>query len=246
MNYTIGITTFSKRFDYVSNLIPQIRSFSDTPITIIINGEKDGRLNDDYLKKMLSLCSKYNQVYPVFFQETRGLSKMWNTAIVNSFYDNILLLNDDIEIKSQDIFDFCDFIINSKTFSGLTKINGSYSHFVVNKQLMEEVGYFDERLMGFGEEDGDITYRLLKIGNPVGDCNVNGVVNIVSNVRHDHVKSGIGKYSKFNRDFIYNEKYKPNLSGNIKGMFDTPMDEVLVNENQYPYEKYFRENKKNL
>jgi predicted glycosyltransferase involved in capsule biosynthesis len=246
MEITIAITTFSKRFDYVSNLIPQIRFFSEAPIMIIVNGEKEGKLDDVYLKKMLSLCSKYNQVYPVFFQETRGLSKMWNTAIVNSFYDNILLLNDDIEIKSQDIFDFCDFIINSKTFSGLTKINGSYSHFVVNKQLMEEVGYFDERLMGFGEEDGDITYRLLKIGKSIGDYVVNGVVNIISNVRHDHVKSGIGKYSKFNRDFIYNEKYKPNLSGNIKGMFDTPMDEVLVNENQYPYEKYFRENKKNL
>jgi hypothetical protein len=29
---------------------------------------------------------------------------------------------------------------------------------------MEEVGFFDERLMGFGEEDGDISYRLLKVG----------------------------------------------------------------------------------
>jgi len=246
MELTIGITTFSKRFDYISNLIPQIRFFSDSPIMIIINGEKEGKLDDEYIKKMLSLCSKYNQIYPVFFQETRGLSKLWNTAIVNSFHDNILLLNDDIEINNQEIFDFCDFIIKSKSFSGMCKINGSFSHFVVNKQLMEEIGFFDERLMGFGEEDGDITYRLLKINKEVGNYTVNGVINIISNVRHEHVKSGVGKYSKFNRDFIYNEKYKPNPSGNIRGMFDTPMDEVLTNENQYPYEIFFRENKNNL
>jgi len=246
MELTIGITTFSKRLDYVSNLIPQIRFFSDAPIMVIINGEKDGKLNDDYIKNMLSLCSKYNQIYPVFLQETRGLSKLWNTVIVNSFYDNVLLLNDDIEIQSQDIFEFCDFITNSNTFSGMCKINGSFSHFIVNKQLMEDVGFFDERLMGFGEEDGDISYRLLKVGKDIGNYTVNGVINIVSNIRHEHVKSGIGKYSKFNRDFIYNEKYKPNLSGNIRGMFDTPMDEVLTNETQYPYERFFRENKKNL
>jgi hypothetical protein len=246
MDLTIGITTFSKRFNFISNLIPQIRFFSDAPIIIIINGEKEGKLDDDYIKKMLSLCSKYNQIYPVFFQETRGLSKLWNTAILNSFYDNVLLLNDDILINSKDIFEFSEFIKSSNTFSGICKINGSFSHFIVNKQLMEEIGYFDERLMGFGEEDGDISYRLLKIGKSIGDYVVNGVVNIISNVRHDHVKSGVGKYSKFNRDFIYNEKYKPNLSGNIKGMFDTPMDEVLTNENQYPYERFFRNNKKNL
>ena len=111
---------------------------------------------------------------------------------------------------------------------------------------MEEIGFFDERLMGFGEEDGDISYRLLKVGKDIGNHTVNGVINIISNVRHEHVKSGIGKYSKFNRDFIYNEKYKPNLSGNIKGMFDTPMDEVLTNETQYPYEIFFRENKSKL
>ena len=246
MELTIAITTFSKRFDYISNLIPQIRFFSDAPIMVIINGEKDGKLNDDYIKNMLSLCSKYNQIYSVFLQETRGLSKLWNTAIVNSFYDNVLLLNDDIEIQSQDIFEFCDFISNSNTFSGMCKINGSFSHFIVNKQLMEEIGFFDERLMGFGEEDGDISYRLLKVGKDIGNYTVNGVINIVSNVRHEHIKSGIGKYSKFNRDFIYNEKYKPNLSGNIKGMFDTPMDEVLTNETQYPYEIFFRENKLKL
>jgi hypothetical protein len=246
MELTIAITTFSKRFKYISNLIPQIRFFSDSPIIIVVNGEKDGKLDDEYIKNMMSLCLKYNQIYPIFFQETRGLTKLWNTAIINSFYDNILLLNDDIEIHTSDIFDFCKFKLSDNSFTGISKINGSFSHFILNKQTIEEIGYFDERLLGFGEEDGDITYRLLKIGKSIDNNSVNGIINIISNTRHDHIKSGIGKYSKFNRDFIYNEKYQSDINSNIKGMFDSPMVELLPNENQYPYEKFFRDNKKNV
>ena len=58
---------------------------------------------------------------------------------------------------------------------------------------MDKIGYFDERLLGFGEEDGDITYRLLKVGVDVGNMSISNVRNIVSEVRHDHIKSGIGK-----------------------------------------------------
>ena len=111
---------------------------------------------------------------------------------------------------------------------------------------MENVGYFDERLLGFGEEDGDITYRLLKMGIHVGNIAVNGLINIVSDVRHDHVVAGIGKYSNFNREFVYNYKYKPDNTSQIKGMFDSPMAEALNNETQYPYEKFFRSNKQLL
>jgi hypothetical protein len=72
-----------------------------------------------------------------------------------------------------------------------------------------------------------------------------GLINIVSDVRHSEVKAGIGKYSKFNRDFIYGQKYRMTNEG-IKGMFDTPMVENINNENVYPYEVFFRENKSKL
>jgi len=74
---------------------------------------------------------------------------------------------------------------------------------------------------------------------------VSGLINIVSDVRHSEIKPGIGKYSKFNRDFIYGQKYVPTNQG-IKGMFDTPMIENLQNENINPYEVFFRENKSKL
>ena len=245
-NYIIGITTFSKRFDYLDKLLSQIRLFSDNKIVIAINGESDGNFDEDYRVSVLNLCAKYVNIYPTFYLEIRGLSKLWNTILINSCETNVLMLNDDIEIHSGEIFKITSSLINSTAFSGLTKMNNSFSHFVVSKKLMCGIGYFDERLLGFGEEDGDITYRLLKSGIVIGGAHVGGVVNIVSNVRHDEVKSGIGKYSLFNRDFIYKEKYLVDMSSKYKGMFDTPMGQKLPDINSYPCEKFFMENKDRL
>lgn len=75
---------------------------------------------------------------------------------------------------------------------------------------------------------------------------INGVQNIISDIRHDHIKPGIGKYSSFNREFIYNRKYIPNNISPYKGMFDTPMDQLLPDLDQYPYERFYKENKDKL
>ena len=245
MNYTIGITTFSARIDYLIKLLEQIRFFTDAPIIITINGENEGKLSDDYMSKVFALCIKFKQIYPIFFQEIRGLSKMWNTIIVHSVSDNILLLNDDIEIHNDNIFKTVGDLSDNPNFNSICKFNGSFSHFLVKKECMEKIGFFDERLLGFGEEDGDITYRLIKHNMELHSLGSSGLINIVSDVRHSEVKPGIGKYSKFNRDFIYGQKYGVTNEG-IKGMFDTPMIENLHNENAYPYEVFFRENKSKL
>jgi hypothetical protein len=244
--YVIGITTFSKRFNYIETLLKQIRQFTDLKIMVVINGEKNGDFKEDYRKKILELCTSIKNVYPIFYLETRGLSKLWNTLLITSNSDNLLILNDDIEIYSSDIFNILDNYVPSSSFKGLTKINGSFSHFIVNKPLMDKIGYFDERLLGFGEEDGDITYRLLKIGIDVGNISISNIRNIVSDVRHDHVKSGIGKYSKFNRDYIYGEKYSKNLTSPYRGLFDTPMEQTLSDLDNYPSERFFIKNKNNL
>ena len=136
--------------------------------------------------------------------------------------------------------------IKTPDYKGLTKINNSFSHFIANKVIIDKVGYFDERLLGFGEEDGDISYRFIKDGIPINNIYVNGVVNIVSNIRHEHITAGIGKYSNFNRQFIYGQKYSPNMRSPYKGMFDTPMNQLLEDVNQYPHEEFFRKNKNNL
>ncbi len=245
-NFTIVITTFAKRYNYVVNLIPQIRNYTDNKIILVVNGEKDGNFDEEYRKNILTLCSNYYNVFPTMFIETRGLCKMWNTGLIMSDTDNVLILNDDIEIHSGDIIRDVTSHIKSSEYKGITRINNSFSHFIANKIVLDSLGYFDERLLGFGEEDGDISYRLIKSGIVINTIYINGVMNIISNIRHEHIKPGIGKYSSFNRQFIYGQKYSPNMNSHYKGMFDTPMDQIMEDVNQYPYEKFFRENKNNL
>lgn len=244
MNYNIVITTFSKRFNYVAKLITQIRKYTDNNIILVINGEKDGNFNEEYRKDILSLSLEYKNIFTNFFIETRGLSKMWNNGIITSTSDNVIVFNDDIEIHENIFTHIEEYIKDRSNF--LTKINGSFSHYIVDKKLLETVGFFDERLLGFGEEDGDITYRLLEFNINIENINLSGLHNLISDTRHDHVKPGIGKYSNFNRNFIYNEKYKRDYNSKLKGMFDTSMSVLLPITNQYPYEQFFRLNKTNL
>jgi hypothetical protein len=236
MSMTIGITTFSKRFDMLVTLVSQLRRLTKDKIIICINGEQNGKFDNEYRKKVLQLCAQNDDVYPIFFIEIRGLSKLWNTIVNTSNTNNVLMLNDDLELTSDILFYQLQEYLNSGHFKGLTKINNSFSHFLISKEHLNKIGYFDERLLGFGEEDGDITYRFLKNNLTIDNININGFSNLVSEIRHDEVKSGIGKYSKFNRDYIYNKKYYPDTSSEIKGMFD----------NCYPLERYYLDNKKDL
>jgi hypothetical protein len=248
-NFDIGITTFSLRYDFVESLINKIRSLGvENNIFLCVNGEKDSDFNEDYRIKILNLCSTHANIFPIFFVETRGLSKMWNTLIVHSTKEDILILNDDIDLVTDNMFRVVSEHIKSPDYYGLSKINSTFSYFVINKELINELGYFDERLIGFGEEDGDITYRMIKkTGKDVYHLYAQGINNIVSDIRHTHIKPGIGKYSLFNRNFIFNEKYNcENATSGISGMFGVICDPVLSDVNLYPYEKFFKINKNNL
>jgi hypothetical protein len=248
-NFDIGITTFSLRYDFVESLVKTIRTLGiDNNIFLCVNGEKDSNFSEEYRKKILNLCLLYPNVFPIFFVEMRGLSKMWNTLLIHSSKENVLLLNDDINLVNENMFEVVSNHIKSEEYYGLSKINGTFSFFVVNKNVIDELGYFDERLLGFGEEDGDITYRMLESKNKdVYQLYVQGVHNIVSDIRHTHVKPGIGKYSFFNRNFIFSSKYCcENPKSKISGMFGMPCDKILSDVNLYPYEKFFKDNKEKL
>ena len=246
-NFDIGITTFSLRYDFVESLVKSIRTLDvDNNIFLCINGEKDSNFSEEYRQKILTLCLNYTNVFPIFFVETRGLSKMWNTLLIHSTKDDLLLLNDDINVTSNNMFEVVSTHIKTPEYFGLSIINNTFSFFVVNKKFVDELGYFDERLLGFGEEDGDIMYRLNKQkGKRVFRLNAGGIENIVSDIRHEHIKSGMGKYSFFNRDYIFNQKYKCN--GDIYFFpEEIECDQLLDDIQLYPYEKFFIENKNNL
>lgn len=243
---TITITTFSKRYEYVEKLIKQIRNFTDLDIILSINGDYKEKFNEEYRIKILNLSSQYPNIYPIFFPEQRGLSKIWNTSIIHSSTDWCLLLNDDIEIHSNDVFEFGK---NLESEPQIIRVNGSFSHFFVHKDIINDLGYFDERLLGFGEEDGDIFFRHIeKYGTWVRDVYLHGLNNLVIDVRDENIKSGNGKYSAFNRDFCFmveNPKYVADDNG-IQACFGYKMRKNLPDLQLYPYEKFFKENKEKL
>jgi hypothetical protein len=247
MNYSVCITTFSKRFNFLETLVSQVRSFSNCDILISINGDYKQEFNNEYRKQVLNLCLKYDNIYPLFFTEQRGLAKMWNELVIHSKTDWCLMLNDDVELTQDEIFSQTIPSLGDKP--DLRRINGSFSHFLIHKVCLDELGYFDERLLGFGEEDGDIFYRYIETYNSwIQELYVHGFTNIVSDIRDENITAGVGKYTKFNRDFSFlneNPKYV-SVSEGISGLFGVPMSKNLKDEQQYPYEKFFRENKYKL
>ena len=246
-NFDIVITTFSLRYDFVESLIKSIRTLNvENNIFLCINGEKNSDFSEEYREKILKLCLSYKNVFPIFFVEIRGLSKMWNTLLIHSTKEDLLILNDDINVSSNNMFEVVSNHIKSPEYFGLSIINNTFSFFVANKKFMHDLGYFDERLLGFGEEDGDIMYRLNKqTGKRIFRLNAGGLENIVSDIRHEQIKSGVGKYSFFNRDYIFNQKYK--CDGNIYYFPEgIECEQILGDTQQYPHETFFRENKEKL
>jgi len=242
--FDIGITTFSLRYNLVEKLVIKIRELGITNnIFLCVNGEKDEIFDESYRKKILNLCLSYDNIYPIFFYSLRGLSKMWNTLIIHSNQDNMLVLNDDIDLETDNIFKVVEEHINTPEYFGLSIINNTFSFYVVNKNFIDELGYFDERLLGFGEEDGDIIYRVSKkLNKSILRINCGGLTNLISDIRHKNIKQGVGKYSLYNREFIFKKKYK--CDGDIYYFPEgIKCEELLPNLNQYPYEKFYNDNK---
>jgi len=244
-NITIGITTFEARFDrYFVPLLKRIREYTNNEIVVAVNGENNRAFGEEYRSNLLKCIADYENVYPVVFPRFRGLSKLWNSIAIHATHDHILMLNDDIMIENPKFMnDVCDAL--SRNEGKTLLINRSWSHFLINRDELDTLGYFDERLLGIGEEDGDMTWRYIRqYGEAIPSFKIKGFQNYaeetVRSYKPVNVQTHSGtKYSLFNRKFIHEEKYSPANEG-IRGMFDTPVVMKDPGENQYPYERFYR------
>jgi hypothetical protein len=255
--YSIGITTFRRRIDLVKNLIKSIRNYNaSVPILIAINADLGETFDEEFRRDILKFCSQLDFLYPLVFPSFTGLSKMWNSLIINSPEDFILILNDDLKIDKRDFLTRIEEQIVTKssddidTRRDLLLINGSWSHFLVSKKIMDDLGYFDERLIAFGEEDGDMVWRFInKYGHWPESLRVHGIRNEGEGYRipaknFEVFDAGHVFRPKFNREFA-SCKYEPSEHG-IKGMFPQKMRQKIMDFQQYPYERFKEENYKNL
>jgi hypothetical protein len=250
-NISIGITTFEHRFDkYFAPLLARIREFAENEIVVAVNGEHEREFGEEYRKRVLECIARHRNVYPLVFPRFRGLSKLWNSVIIHATCDHILMLNDDVMIERPG---FMDYVCSALRRNGgrTFLINCSWSHFVVSRAEIDELGYFDERLLGIGEEDGDMVWRYLRrYGREIPSFALKGFVNYAEETvrayKPVNIQTHSGtKYSLFNRNFMFTEKYEPNPDG-VKGMFDEPVVLKDSGKEQYPNERFYRFRKKDL
>jgi hypothetical protein len=248
---SIGITTFEVRFDeYFVPLLSTMREFdSDTEIIVVVNGEHNRVFGEEYRKRVLNFLSAQVNVYPIIFPMFRGVSKLWNTIIIHATHDHVLILNDDVMIKNLGAIEKVKSILRRNGGRSFI-INDSWSHFVVSKEEIEELGYFDERLLGIGEEDGDITWRYIqKYGRGIDSHSIKEFVNYSNRTekyKPVNIRTiGGTKYSRFNREFMFERKYRKDKKG-VQGMFDDPVSVEDEGPTQYPNEKFYRMHKKDL
>jgi hypothetical protein len=248
---SIGITTFEKRFEtYFIPLLKQLRAIdSEIEIVVAVNGEHQRAFSESYRTALLQYLSTHPTVFPIFFPQFRGLAKLWNSIIIHASNDHILMLNDDVSIThAKFLSDVKKAIYRNKGRS--FTINQSWSHFVVQREEIDKIGYFDERLLGIGEEDGDMTWRYLAECNVgIGNMHIKGILNHSESTMNEAPLNiecrGESKYSQFNRKFVYEQKYQLDPKG-IKGMFDAPMTAKNPTPRQYPNERFYRENRDKL
>jgi hypothetical protein len=258
MKYTIGITTFEHRFEkYFKPLIGQIKSsYPDLEVIVYVNAQYGTGLNEEYRKGMLEFLASHQNIYPIFTPHFKGLSKMWNNIIVHSSNNNIFIFNDDISIDAPFFNQIEEAFAQTKSSF---RINNSFSHFHVNREEVFEVGFFDERLIGLGEEDGDWCFRWEKKYQRILPSLNTQFVKSFYYVPDEKNSEGMekdkthSKYTPWNARWIFANKYDPENptlaltqgfpADGRGGMYGKP---VAIREESkeldfYPAEKFFWE-----
>ena len=251
MKYSIGIVTFNRRFEkYLKPLINSIKHFrKDVEVVVLVNGINKSKFDEKYRKDILSFLSEKDNVFVQIFPEFRSLAKLWNCCLVASSNDIMLILNDDVSLSSK-FFDDLDYLLNNfiETENETIVLNSSWSHFIANRKQINEIGWFDERLLGVGNEDGDMRWRYFqKYGKPILNARIGGLTNYspFTNDIENQILSK--KYSHFNHVFI-REKYISDPSGLSDPIFfgGDKLIKKLNESNPYPYEKFFWDRRSEL
>lgn len=210
MNYTIGVVTYIKRFDkFFLPLAKELnRIFPDKQKIYILNGFYDKKMQWKYIQKVLSLkFLKNERVQIIPFEDNQSLAKCWNLSILMAPSEKILILNDDTLISPDFRYELEKKINKHDTFT----INKSWSHFVISKNIVKKVGWFEERLPGVGLEDGDYLLRLAKYKN-IKNVPENYILNInclgLGNIVADNKDPGWKKKSSSVDNKYCSENYK--------------------------------------
>ena len=225
------ITTFEKRFGlYALPLIAAIRRSVPNPIYLVVNANYDGPASSQATRKLIQGLAEYENVFPIFFGEMQGCASLWNTGLKHSKHDANFILNDDISIDEKTFAEEVELATSLLPSYSLITINKAWSHFLISSKCISEFGDFDERFLGFGQEDGDYIRRVSqKTGVEPHSVFLPGFINLIDHSREESIVGSEGKYSLFNQCFLQlkypNEKiidsFSPSLyEFELPGNFD--------------------------
>lgn len=199
MKITTAIVTYEKRYkEYFLPLIDSIKQYEPIlEVIIAVNGEYKKTFNNTYRENILNTCAKYSNTYPQVYTSFQSLAKLWNRIILTSSNNLVLVLNDDVSIKPQ----FFNFLAEQEqTFCNkLTLFNGVFSNFIVDRNYLSSLNWFDERFLGIGKEDRDIQ-RKTNCYNLNTDLIRSYHIETTDPI--DNMEGYGGKYSLFNDQFF--------------------------------------------
>lgn len=247
IDITILIVTFKERQVYVQDLIKKIKEADpDINIVLAVNGNNEEVMDEQYRKNMLALAHNTSNCYAFICPQFMSLAKLWNTLVLFSSTEYNFIICDDVEYGDKDIIKQIKEYI-SKSKEEFFTINGGFSHFVITKQMLHKLNYFDERLCGFGEEDGDIVHSfILKERRNLPILFATDIYNkALYTIKNEHIETHCNNKPRFNREFA-NIKYTNDDLNGIRGMNPTPIRRILENKQQYPYEMFIKNNKHNI
>ncbi|MFT3783341.1 MAG: FkbM family methyltransferase [Nibricoccus sp.] len=214
-DYSIGLVTYLGRYEtYFQPFMRELVGiFADKEIIVFVNGHYDIVQQTAYLKKVTAFLSEFRNVRYVTHLEHQSLARGWNHLVWMASHPRVLICNDDLRIEplfrqdmEQGLLEHPDHFV----------INRSWSHFIMAKRMIAEVGWFDERFKGVGYEDGDYMIRLVAADKALVSVACRGVNNIVAKQENAGWanQSGItrGKHSMMNEDFL-KQKYESNFTG---------------------------------
>jgi hypothetical protein len=225
----------------------------DVDKVVFVNAQHKTGLDQNYRRDILHFAAECPNTYLIMTPMVRGLAYMWNTCFNHTNTPYILNLNDDITVLDG-FFDHYEAMIakNSEMGDESFRINYSFSHFSLHRDDLFKIGYFEERLLGFGEEDGDWLWRWEVCNNKTMRVfGTNKLVNHIDNstTNSENMVKHAGKYSKFNSDWLYSNKYQPNhpidpSRPQAVSMFGKPVQMRLDAHTPdfYPTEKFYRDN----
>lgn len=203
--YTLGVVTYIARWSIFRKICLQLCwLFSDKKIIVIANGYYDEEKQKKYLIKLSQFLEKKTNVLLICFNEPQSLSKCWNTILLNSKTEKTFILNDDLILSAG----FRKEIDNIGILNNdLSIINSSWSHFLISTKIVNNVGWFDERIYGVGGEDWDYEARCVFKNILVNDQPIKTIYNNSIFTRDfsygKNVETVSGKYTKSSSDFLF-------------------------------------------